>query len=109
MTAYYSVVRLLLLVAGASAVCPIGTIRGPARLSCYKLYSKPMAWLNAEAVCRKANGHLVSIPSALTNSFLLTIASSSGTAASYWAGGAETAGQWSWIDNTRWSFSKWAK
>lgn len=101
--------RLLLLVAGASAVCPIGSIRGPGRLTCYKLYARPMAWLDAEAQCSTANGHLVSIPSALTNSFLQTTASSSGSAASYWAGGAEMAGRWSWTDNTRWSFSKWAK
>ncbi|KAH7702698.1 CRE-CLEC-51 protein [Aphelenchoides avenae] len=99
----------LMLVASASAVCPMGSIRGPARLSCYKLYAKPMAWLDAEVQCLKDNGHLVSIPSSLTNAFLQTTASAYGTAKSYWLGGAEMAGHWTWIDNSRWSFTKWAK
>lgn len=106
---FYTPVLMLSMVVGASAVCPIGSVRGPARLSCYKVYARPMAWLDAERRCRKDNGHLASIPSALTNAFLQTTASTYGSAPSYWAGGEEAAGQWSWIDNTRWSFTKWAK
>ncbi|KAH7716304.1 CBN-CLEC-50 protein [Aphelenchoides avenae] len=95
-------------------MCPVGSIRGPTTLSCYKLYTKRMTWLDAEGQCRQDNGHLVSIPSTLMNRFLqktisATVSPSDALLDQYWLGGWERAGNWAWIDNSRWEFTEWAK
>ncbi|KAH7721234.1 Protein CLEC-53 [Aphelenchoides avenae] len=64
----------------------------------------------AEGRCKAESGHLATVGSALTNSFLARVTGNVAPATQYWLGGAwnaQTAGAWSWADGSPWSYTNW--
>ncbi|KAH7702685.1 polycystin-1, partial [Aphelenchoides avenae] len=105
-------VNSLLLGVGWS-ICPLGTIRGPGRRTCYQTYvSKQLSWSDSEDYCRLNNGHLVTIPDAEVDNLLAAILGN-GT---YWIGGRRTLPVipsnrwtgWTWADGSTWTNTNWA-
>ncbi|KAH7714598.1 CLEC-51 protein [Aphelenchoides avenae] len=93
------------------AVCPAGTIQGLSSTDCFILQPGTSSWLTAEESCVRAGGHLASVSSLLTNSFLLSkVFAQSCPASKYWLGGnynLQETGRWTWSDGQRFSFSNW--
>ncbi|KAH7720437.1 Protein CLEC-52, partial [Aphelenchoides avenae] len=115
--ASFSLSRLLLCasvfaVPTAHAACPAGTIQGLSSSDCFILQPATLSWLAAEESCVRAGGHLASVSSRLTNSFLLSkIVTQSCPASKYWLGGSynlQQTGGWTWSDGQRFSYTNWA-
>eukprot|EP00092_Neocalanus_flemingeri_P012037 GFUD01012976.1.p1 GENE.GFUD01012976.1~~GFUD01012976.1.p1 ORF type:complete len:202 (-),score=25.93 GFUD01012976.1:357-962(-) len=75
--------------------------------SCYKYFSAPLNWLDAESVCVLHQGWLASIESAGENSFI------DGIATDYaWIGGFRifpaVSPFWAWIDGYTFAYTNWA-
>jgi hypothetical protein len=89
-------------------VCPLGAISYQGQ--CYWLNANPMTFIDAQITCRSANGKLVSIHDAFTNSFLgqeawQTFSSSTDC----WIGATTRTkpGTWSWLDNSEFKYADW--
>ncbi|KAH7712908.1 perlucin A2 protein precursor [Aphelenchoides avenae] len=100
---------LLLLVAGTSAEYPIGSVRGITPLSCYKLYTRPASYLDAQATCQRDYGYLVSVSNRNVERDLRTLTTEYGSATRYWLGATQTDGYgWSWTAGSPWYHPQWA-
>lgn len=81
--------------------------------SCVKVFAHQLvSWIEAEARCQSLNGHLITIHSALWNTYLLAITAGLDHPLPYWIGGewdARVPGQWSWVDGTNWSYENWSE
>ncbi|KAH7693285.1 Lectin precursor, partial [Aphelenchoides avenae] len=92
-----------------SATCPAGAVQGLSADQCYIFGKVPSTWLQSEEECSAFNGHLASIASYLTNSFVVTTAVP--CLGDYWLGGNKglySQDAWSWNDGQRFGFSNWA-
>ncbi|KAH7715104.1 CRE-CLEC-50 protein [Aphelenchoides avenae] len=107
---FFSAFLLILLVEGARAVCPAGSIRSPDDQKCYTIHPNASNWMHAEEICKKESGCLASIPNAFTNGFLFGVLKGGNysSATHYWVGGNHIAGIWQWNDGSKWSYTNWA-
>jgi C-type mannose receptor len=96
----------------ALSSCPPETVVSSIDSSvCYKFVQDAAAFINAEADCKKSNGHLTSVENGFANAFIneeAQVAFPSSKA--YYIGATDLAqyGNWSWIDGSRITFKNWA-
>ncbi|KAK2890968.1 hypothetical protein QQF64_007116 [Cirrhinus molitorella] len=73
--------------------------------NCFKFFSNPMPWMDAELQCLSYGGNLASVHSHNENAFIkLTISKKT-----LWIGGydAVSEGMWLWSDGTKMKFKLW--
>jgi len=72
---------------------------------CYKSFSSWKTWSSARSSCRAStNGDLASVPDQETNDFLAGL-----TSFRAWIGGYRNENnEWSWTDQTPWSYESWS-
>lgn len=89
------------------AICPPGTFQGLSNTDCYFVSTDTASWYDAEKACVKKSGHLASVSSQLTNSFLMQFTQE--CASAYWLGGTWTyRNGWIWSDGQRFQYTDWA-
>ncbi|KAE9548049.1 hypothetical protein FO519_008739 [Halicephalobus sp. NKZ332] len=81
---------------------------------CYSMLTTQTEYLNAEQTCVDLGGHLASVDSAFTNTFLVQNAQKAFTNTSstdFWIGGNDLAssGVWTWTDGKPFTFTDWAQ
>uniref|UniRef100_A0A914R3K8 C-type lectin domain-containing protein n=1 Tax=Panagrolaimus davidi TaxID=227884 RepID=A0A914R3K8_9BILA len=99
----------------ASVICPTGSV--PAlndNTLCYSFLSSSTEYLNAEQLCVDLGGHLASIDSAFTDTFLNQKAETSfknTNASDFWVGANDlsSSGVWTWTDGKPFTFTDWAQ
>jgi hypothetical protein len=102
---------LLLVLPILISSCPNGTIQGQDNFTCYKPFTTPAAWFEAEYNCAHLLGRLVVIPNLFENMFFNGMADEVFTdIKDYWIGGSLTSDSgWAWTDGTNLSFTNWDK
>jgi len=86
--------------------CPPGWVSH--KTSCYYYNSASLSWTDAQAACQDMKANLVSILSAGTNNFILSVAKQNSWIGGYQpAGASEPSGQWTWVDQSQWSWQNW--
>lgn len=76
----------------------------------YKRYDQPMNWHAGNAFCSQKGGYLAVITSESENDFIKAKFTSSISNHGTWLGGSDeaTEGTWKWVNNEKWSYSKWS-
>ncbi|XP_054876714.1 snaclec coagulation factor IX/factor X-binding protein subunit B-like [Poeciliopsis prolifica] len=73
---------------------------------CYKYFSSPKSWYNAEEQCNSFGGHLASVVSARQYSFLQQMMQTAGQS-SVWLGGFYLQNRWLWINRDGFHYTNW--
>lgn len=72
----------------------------------YKIFDNSMTWADAKAYCENLGGHLVVITDEDEQSFVENLLGG-GTKNSYWLGGENVGGNWSWVTGEKFSYQNW--
>lgn len=72
----------------------------------FVVYDIGMTWDDAKAYCEKRGTHLASVTSQTKQDSVVNVMSR-GTKESYWLGGQETNGDWSWITTEDFDYTNW--
>merc|ERR1719392_484123 len=76
---------------------------GPsAPLYCYRLFTTPKTWQDAENHCQEEGGHLTSVHSSKQLDFVIGLQE----ILWFWVGGTDSEGNWKWTDGTSFSFTE---
>ena len=70
----------------------------------FTLHTTQMNWSEAESVCQREGGHLASVTSEEENQLVKDVADDLDH--SVWLGGNKVLGEWTWSDNSTWSYDK---
>ncbi|MBR1647645.1 MAG: hypothetical protein IJ685_12860 [Selenomonadaceae bacterium] len=74
----------------------------------YKLIDMGLTWKDAKAYCESVGGHLVTITSAMEQTFVQDLIVNRGTKGYYWTGGVRNSnGDFVWITGEKFSYSNW--
>jgi len=77
---------------------------------CFKAFSTPKSWRDAEAKCVSEGGHLAKIMNRQQQSTVLSLLDHQPWGIKLWIGGTEAAkaGEWRWTDGTLMTYTSWA-
>ncbi|MCR4593927.1 MAG: leucine-rich repeat protein [Clostridiales bacterium] len=73
----------------------------------YSLYNESLSWADAEAMCVRAGGHLVSITSAEEQAIINDLIGNQFKGL-YWIGAKKNNGLWTWSSSEEFNYSNWA-
>uniref|UniRef100_A0A914EFL8 C-type lectin domain-containing protein n=1 Tax=Acrobeloides nanus TaxID=290746 RepID=A0A914EFL8_9BILA len=108
------ILALFSLLGYALSACPSGTVSIPGKNDrCYKVFSTPKTWQQAENTC-KADGaysfaHLASVSDAITSHSLTELIGGQLNGSDFWLGGRSLYQPWTWSDDQSFGYKNWAK